>query len=254
MVDNGSLGEPLAACSLPEQYQEQQFPAWACSRAHAVSWEVTCDEFSDLNTTAGKGEKMVNPYYQRLPSSSITLRCCSATTALLLQTLRKTQPRLLSRKTANPAVRQKPPFSHLLRTRVSGYVSKKQKENIFVSPGKEGHKPTFPLPGHPRGQQLEQTHGLLAPGRQGSGAANPTSTAVLDSLRQNKMRLPHSSQPCTFGPVPTSCKNLHPENNQPGNASNCAPGLGPQRSSPPPPQRAPRGRERAGFTQRNAGC
>lgn len=143
MVDKGRLSEPLAARPLPEQYQEKQFPSWARSRARSVSWEITYNEFSDLNTTAGIGEKMRNPYYQQLPSSNIILSWCFATTALLLNTLTKTKPRLFSRKTANPAGRQNRSFSHVIRTRVSGYVSNKQKENIFISLSKESLKPIF---------------------------------------------------------------------------------------------------------------
>lgn len=107
VIDKGSLSEPLAACSLPEQYQEKQFPSWARRRAHPVSWEIKYNEFLDLNTTAGIGEKMRNLYYQRLSSSNIILSWCFATTVLLRNTLIKTKPRLLGRKTANPAVRQK---------------------------------------------------------------------------------------------------------------------------------------------------
>lgn len=55
-----------------------------------------------------------------------------------------------------------------------------------------------------------------------------------------------SSSSCgIFGPVPTSCKNLHPENKQLGNASSCIPGLGPRRQRAPITQQLPRaGRDR----------
>ncbi|XP_041908710.1 uncharacterized protein LOC121676368 [Corvus kubaryi] len=57
--------------------------------------------------------------------------------------------------------------------------------------------------------------------------------------------LPHASPFGIFGPVPTSCKNLYPENKQLGNASSCIPGLGPRRQRAPITQQPPRaGRER----------
>lgn len=70
VVDKGSLSEPPAACSLPEQYQEKPFPSWAHRRELSVSWESTSNEFSDLNVTAGNREKMRNPHCQRLPPSN----------------------------------------------------------------------------------------------------------------------------------------------------------------------------------------
>lgn len=63
----------LSLLVLSEKYQEKQFPPWAGRRAHSVSWEMTYNEFSDLNATVGVGEKMRNLHYQRLPPSNIIL-------------------------------------------------------------------------------------------------------------------------------------------------------------------------------------
>lgn len=70
VVDAGSVNEPLAACSLPEQHQEKQFPSFcACKTAQSLSRRIIYSEFSDLNSTAGIGKKMRSSDYQRLPSS-----------------------------------------------------------------------------------------------------------------------------------------------------------------------------------------
>lgn len=102
--------------------------------------------------------------------------------------------------------------------RVSGCVSKKQKENISISPSEESHKPIcFPFQVIFAGSIHSRATGSCPPVTPPARPCPPTTPR------------PSSSQFCVLGLVPTHCKNLYPENKQPGDVSRCIPGRGPGR-------------------------
>lgn len=102
--------------------------------------------------------------------------------------------------------------------RVSGCVSKKQKENISISPSKENHKPIcFPFQVIFAGSIHNRATGSCPQVTPPARPCPPTTPR------------PSSNQFCVLGLVPTHCKNLYPENKQPGDVSRCVPCRGPGR-------------------------